>query len=92
MIIELRKKSQITLPKEIVNELGLKQGNQFDITVEDGVIKLEPVAMYSKNYLKKLEDEIKKLKKESEIESMVIEKVEKIISQNDISEQTGGSL
>ena len=83
MIIELRKKSQITLPKEIVKELNLKQGDQFEITVEDGTIKLEPVAMYSKKYLKKLEEEIRQLKKESEIESKVLDKVEKIMMKND---------
>lgn len=83
MIIELRKKSQITLPKEIVKELNLKQGDQFEITVDDGSIKLEPVAMYSKKYLKKLEEEIKQLKKESEIESKVLEKVEKIMIKTD---------
>ena len=91
MIIELRKKSQITLPKEIVNELNLKHGDQFEIKIEDGVIMLEPVAMYSKNYLKKLEEEIKKLKKESEIESKVLEKVEEVIKQNG-NEPEGGAV
>lgn len=85
MIIELRKKSQITLPKEVVKELNLKHGDQFEITVEDGIIKLEPVAMYSKKYLKKLEEEIKQLKKESELNAKSFEKAEKIMTQVNIS-------
>lgn len=30
MVIELRKKSQITLPKEIVKKLNLEVGDKFD--------------------------------------------------------------
>ncbi len=84
MIIELRKKSQITLPKEIVKELSLKQGDQFEITVDEGTIKLEPVAMYSKKYLKRLEEEIRILKQEAKLEQKTLEKVEKIMAQTQI--------
>ena len=40
MIIELRKKSQITLPKEIVKNLNLQEGDnlvKIIVTAEDGV-------------------------------------------------------
>ena len=47
MIIELRKKSQITLPKEIVKNLNLQEGDRFEVSIENGSIKLEPVAVYS---------------------------------------------
>ncbi|MGE4572593.1 MAG: AbrB/MazE/SpoVT family DNA-binding domain-containing protein, partial [Candidatus Izemoplasmatales bacterium] len=38
MIIELRKKSQITIPKEIINELNLQEKDQLDISIKNGVI------------------------------------------------------
>ena len=64
MIIELRKKSQITLPKEIVKQLNLSEGDKFDITVEGGYIKIEPVVVYSKQYVEKLSSEIQLLRDE----------------------------
>ena len=65
MIIELRKKSQVTIPKEIVNELNLNEGDHLDVSVKDGVIVIEPVAVYSKSYIKKIEDTIMMLNEES---------------------------
>ena len=62
MIVELRKKSQITLPKEIVKQLCLNEGDNFEVIVENGCILLQPVAVYSKEYISKLEKEIKELK------------------------------
>ena len=64
MIVELRKKYQITLPKEIVKQLNLSEGDKFDITVEGGYIKLEPVVVYSKQYVEKLTSEIQLLRDE----------------------------
>ncbi len=65
MIVELRKKSQITLPKEIVKQLCLNEGDSFEVIVENGCILLQPVAVYSKEYISKLEKEIKELKSKS---------------------------
>ncbi|MDD2262884.1 MAG: AbrB/MazE/SpoVT family DNA-binding domain-containing protein [Clostridia bacterium] len=65
MIIELRKKSQITLPKEIVRELNLVEGDKFEVNVVNSQIVLEPVAVYPKEYLKKIEEEIMILKEDS---------------------------
>jgi AbrB family looped-hinge helix DNA binding protein len=64
MIIELRKKSQITIPKDIISELQLEEGDHLDISVKSGVITIEPVAVYSKNYVKMLEDSIMKISEE----------------------------
>ena len=41
MIIELRKKSQITLPKEIVKKLNLKEGDTLDVSIKNGIINIE---------------------------------------------------
>ena len=61
MIVEIRKKSQITIPKNIVDTLNLHEGDHFELTVEKGVIKMEPVAIYTKNYVRKLENVVMKM-------------------------------
>jgi AbrB family looped-hinge helix DNA binding protein len=65
MIIELRKKSQITIPKEIVDQLHLQEGDHLEISVKDGAVLLEPVAIYSKSYIQKLEDTVMRINDES---------------------------
>ena len=80
MIIELRKKSQITLPKEIVNELNLLEGDKFEVTIENGVIKLEPVAIYSKRYIAKLTEEIQILREEVKTEYTTFSTVDELLS------------
>lgn len=55
MLAELKQKSQLTIPKKIVNEMGLEIGDQFDVVVDNGVIKLIPVVVYPKDKLEKLE-------------------------------------
>lgn len=65
MIIELRKKSQVTIPKEIVDELNLQEGDHLDVSVKEGVIVIEPVAVYSKAYIEKLEKTVLRLKEEA---------------------------
>lgn len=65
MIVELRKKSQVTIPKDVVKELNLQEGDHLDITVKDGVILIEPVAIYSKSYIRKLEDTVMRINDDS---------------------------
>ena len=65
MIIELRKKSQVTIPKEVVDELNLQEGDHLDVSVKDGVIVIEPVAVYSKAYIEKLEKTVLRLNEDT---------------------------
>jgi AbrB family looped-hinge helix DNA binding protein len=58
MISVLRKKSQVTIPKDIVKNLGLSEGDQLEISEEDGVIRIMPVAVYPKKYIEELREEI----------------------------------
>ena len=46
MLTELRTKSQITIPKDIVMKMGLREGDKLEIVEKDGVIELMPVAVY----------------------------------------------
>lgn len=62
MLAELRTKSQITLPKDIVNALGLSEGDKLEVSEKDGVIYMMPVAVYPKKYVDELHGEISQLK------------------------------
>ena len=62
MLAELRPKSQITLPKEIVSRLGLNEGDKLDVSERDGMITIVPVAVYPKKYLDELRGEIETAK------------------------------
>lgn len=62
MLAELRTKSQITLPKDIVASLGLSEGDKLEVYEKDGMICMVPVAVYPKKYVDALQDEIHQLK------------------------------
>ena len=62
MLTELRTKSQITIPKDIVKHLGLAEGDKLDVVEKDGVIQIIPVAVYPKKYLEELRGEIDEAK------------------------------
>ncbi len=62
MLAELRAKSQITIPKAIVDKLGLSEGDKLEIFEKDGMIFIVPVAVYPKKYLDELKNEIEETK------------------------------
>ena len=62
MLAELRPKSQLTLPKDIVLSLGLSEGDKLEIYEKDGMICMVPVAVYPKKYVEELHGEIAQLK------------------------------
>ncbi len=64
MLAELRGRSQITIPAEIIKKLGISEGDKFDIVEKDGGIFLCPVIVYPKDKILK----IAKLIKDSELE------------------------
>lgn len=61
MIIELRKKAQITIPKEFVIALGLSAGDALDIRLEDGMIRIEPVDIVARKISRAIPPEPKVL-------------------------------
>jgi len=62
MLAELRPKSQITIPKEVVDKLGLSEGDKLEVFEKDGTICLLPVVTYPKKYLEELRGEIDEAK------------------------------
>lgn len=65
MLAEIRGRSQITIPAEIIKKLGISEGDKFDIMEKDGGIFLCPVVVYPKDKMAK----IAKIIKESEANS-----------------------
>ncbi len=55
MLAELKDKSQVTIPKSVVNDLGLSRGDMFDVVVENGAVMLIPVVVYPKAKAEELE-------------------------------------
>jgi AbrB family looped-hinge helix DNA binding protein len=55
MLVELKDKSQVTIPKAVVRQLGLKRGDMFDVVVHDGVVMMVPVVVYPRAKAEELE-------------------------------------
>lgn len=88
---ELRKKSQITIPKDIVVKLGLKEGDLLEIEERDGQINIIPVKIYPKKYIQELKEEIKEIKYKIESgEQVVFETVDEMFKYLDDSEEQKG--
>lgn len=62
MLVELKSKSQVTIPKEIVKTMNLKQGSQFEISEDQGKIVLVPVTIYPDHVIKNLKAEVNEIK------------------------------
>lgn len=49
MITQLRNRSQITLPSEIVKKMSLQEGDNLDIILEDDKIVIKPVLVIDRS-------------------------------------------
>lgn len=77
-IMELRKKSQITIPKDIIDTLKLHEGDKLEINQKDGIIFIQPVCVYPQNYVDELEEIAKKSKRQPEQSSNIFEAINKL--------------
>ena len=59
MLAEIRGRSQITIPAEIIKKLGIAEGDKFDIMEKDGGIFLCPVVVYPKDKIAKIAKTLK---------------------------------
>ena len=81
MLAEFRAKSQITIPKELVDKLGLSEGDKLEVFEQDGLICIMPVVVYPKKYLDELRDEIETVKvKIATCEQPVFDNVEALFA------------
>lgn len=66
MLVELKAKSQVTIPKDIVNSMDLNQGDQFEVIEDKGKIVLVPVAIYPEHVIKELRKQVDEIKESIE--------------------------
>lgn len=66
MLAEIRGRSQITIPAEIIKSLGISEGDKFDIIEKDGGIFLCPVVVYPKDKIAKIAKIIKEYEADTE--------------------------
>jgi len=62
MIAELRSKSQVTIPKQLVNKLGLSIGDKLEIFEDNGMICIMPVVVYPKGYVDKILEDVENIR------------------------------
>jgi len=67
MLVEMRARSQITLPSEITKKMGINEGDRFEVIERDGGVFLCPVVVYPKAKLEKIARIIKEHEKEPSI-------------------------
>ena len=58
MIIEIKSKSQITIPKEIMQELKIEKGTNLDCKIVDGEIVLTPIKFIEKNDIEEIKNKL----------------------------------
>jgi len=63
MVTELRAKSQITIPKQIISKLGLSEGDKLEIDEKDGAITIVPVVVYTKKDIADLQRKVDDLRR-----------------------------
>lgn len=66
MLTQLRGRSQITIPKSIIETLGLKEGDNLNIEIENGKIIVKPVVMVPKEQAWFWTDEWQQAEKETD--------------------------
>ena len=49
MIAQLRRRSQVTLPSEVVKKMKLQEGDNLDIILEDDKIIIKPVLVIDRS-------------------------------------------
>ncbi len=59
MLAEVRGRSQITIPADLVQKMGIHEGDKFEIMERDGGIFLCPVVVYPKAKLAKIAQMLK---------------------------------
>jgi len=86
MLVEMRARSQITLPNEIIKNLGISEGDKFEVLERDGGVFLCPVVVYPKA---KLEQIAKIIKDHEKNPSAAFESVEDMFKDIGINLESG---
>ena len=68
-LVKLRSRAQITLPKETVKILKLKEGDNLSVEVDNGKVIITPVAVIPKDELWAWSPEMRSAIKQSKLET-----------------------
>jgi AbrB family looped-hinge helix DNA binding protein len=77
MLIEVGASSHVTIPNEVIKNLGMREGDKFELIERDGGIFLCPVAVYPQ---KKLEHIAKLIKEAEEKPSKIYDTVDEMFA------------
>ncbi|MCL2386153.1 MAG: AbrB/MazE/SpoVT family DNA-binding domain-containing protein [Defluviitaleaceae bacterium] len=64
MIAELRSKSQVTIPKPLIEKLGLSAGDKLEIFEDKGMICIIPVVVYPNGYVDEILEDVEKIRRD----------------------------
>ena len=64
MLVEIKEKGTIVLPKEAINKMRLKKGDRLEITFEDGAMVCRPIDCFPRGYVAKLQKQLDQLMKQ----------------------------
>ena len=67
MLVEMRARSQITLPYEIIKKMGINEGDMFEVVERDGGVFLCPVVVYPRTKLEQIARIIKNHEREPSV-------------------------
>ena len=62
MLLQLRDKNQLTLPKEIIDKLGLHKDDTLNVVLEDDKIVIRPVSIVETKLLTELKEAFEDIK------------------------------
>ena len=63
MLIQLRRKNQLTIPSELTNKMGIHEGSKLEVEMtEDGKILITPVVTVVKKWLEDVGKALKQVK------------------------------
>ena len=68
MIVDLKQKSQVTIPKDLIKKLDLKIGDKLEVEVVDGKLVITPVVVIQKDQQWYYSPEWQKKEKEVDIQ------------------------
>lgn len=84
MLVELKSKSQVTIPKNIVSKLNLSVGDKFEITEVNGNIVMVPVVIYPQNTIDCIRESVEEIKYQVKNgETAVFDDVEELFKELD---------
>jgi len=62
MLLQLRERNQLTIPKELIEQLGLKKDDTLNVVLEDNKLIITPVSIVETKLLEELKEAFEDIK------------------------------